>query len=57
MATIDHLEAARPAWSPSASGFPATDEAVEEYVGRHRKPGGRALSLLRMFYMGRHRTR
>ena len=55
MATIDRIEPAYKAWSPSATGFTSTDEAVEEYVGRHRRVGLRRLSIVRMFYVGRHR--
>ena len=33
---------------------PATDEATDGYVGKHRRPGLR-LGLLRMFYAGKHR--
>jgi hypothetical protein len=43
--------------SPSTAGFTSTDEATEEYTGRHRKPGARGLNVLRMFYVGRHRRR
>ncbi len=53
MATIDRIEPAYKAWSPSATGFEAAGE--EEYVGRHRRPGARGLGLLRMFYTGKHR--
>jgi hypothetical protein len=58
MATIDRIEPAYQPWSPSSSGFTttATGEQVEEYIGRHRKPGLRLLGLLRMFYVGRHRA-
>jgi hypothetical protein len=58
MATIDRIEPVRPAWgapSSSTAGFTSTDEATEEYVGRHRKPGARGLNVLRLFYVGRHR--
>jgi hypothetical protein len=53
MATIDRIEPAYKAWSPSASGYPVVGD--EEYVGRHRRTGVRGLGLLRMFYTGRHR--
>ena len=55
MATIDRIEPVRPAWSPSTAGFTSADEATEEYIGRHRKPGARGLNILRMFHVGRHR--
>jgi hypothetical protein len=57
MATIDRIEPIRPAWSPTTAGFTSTDEATEEYVGRHRNTGRRGLNVLRMFYVGRHRRR
>jgi hypothetical protein len=54
MATLDRIEPAYTPWTPSAAGLVIEDE---EYVGRHRKPGVRRLSLLRMFYAPRHRRR
>jgi hypothetical protein len=54
MATLDRIEPARIPWTPSAAGLVTDDES---YVGRHRKPGGRGLSLTRMFYFARHRRR
>jgi hypothetical protein len=54
MATLDRIEPAYKPWTPSAAGIATEDE---EYVGKHRKPGGRSLSLLRMFYTGKHRAR
>jgi hypothetical protein len=53
MATLDRIEPAYVAWTPSAAGM-ATDED-EDYVGKHRRPGLRRLGLLSMFYSGRHR--
>jgi hypothetical protein len=53
MATLDRIEPAYKPWSPSAAGLVTDDEA---YVGRHRRPGARSLSLLRMFYTPRHRA-
>ncbi len=53
MATLDRIEPAYRPWTPSAAGL--VDEDTD-YVGRHRKPGGRGLSLLRMFYAPRHRA-
>ncbi|MCW2657150.1 MAG: hypothetical protein JWR06_1343 [Jatrophihabitans sp.] len=53
MATLDRIEPAYTAWTPTASGIVGEDE---EYVGRHRKPvGGRGFSLHRMFYRVKHR--
>jgi hypothetical protein len=53
MATLDRIEPAYAPWTPSAAGL----VTEEEYVGKHRKPGGvRAISLLRMFYTGKHRA-
>ncbi len=52
MATIERVEPAYTAWSPTAAGI-ATEG--DEYVGRHRKTGARALSVVRMFYRGKHR--
>jgi hypothetical protein len=54
MATLDRIEPAYKPWTPSTAGL-ATDD--EEYVGRHRKPGGRSFSLMRMFYVPKHRAR
>lgn len=50
-----------PAAAPSATiDRPVADsdavEDVDSYVGRHRKPGGRSLSVLRMLYRPRHRA-
>ncbi len=53
MATLDRIEPAYTPWSPSSSGIGVLDD--EEYIGRHRKPSGRALSIRRMFYTARHR--
>jgi hypothetical protein len=52
VATLDRIEPAYTPWTPSAAGL-ATEE--EEYVGRHRKPGIRRLSMFAMFYTGKHR--
>jgi hypothetical protein len=57
--TVDRVEF-RP-WPPSSAASPtavgthvkADDEL---YIGKHRKAGGRSLSLLRMFYSPRHRA-
>lgn len=55
MATIDRIDPAYPAWTPSAAGL-ATDN--EGYVGRHRKLGAfRGFSLRKLFYVARHRVR
>jgi hypothetical protein len=53
MATLDRIEPAYKPWTPSAAGLVTEDEA---YVGRHRRPGGKTLSVMRMFYSGKHRT-
>ena len=56
MATLQRIEPAYTAWTPSAAGL-ATDED-EEYTGRHRKPTlRRTFSLHRIFYTARHRAR
>lgn len=54
MATIDRVQPAYTAWTPSAAGLATEDEI---YVGRHRKPGSRSRSLRHMMYRARHRTR
>jgi hypothetical protein len=54
MATIDRIDPAYTAWTPSAAGL-ATDE--DEYVGRHRKDAFRSFSLRKLFYVARHRVR
>jgi hypothetical protein len=54
MATLDRIEPAFTPWTPSTAGL--VTEA-EEYTGRHRRAGGRTLSLVRMFYSPRHRSR
>jgi hypothetical protein len=54
MATLERIEPAYTPWSPTAAGL-VTDEG--EYVGRHRKPGVRGFSLLRMFYAPKHRVK
>ena len=55
MATVDRIQPSYTAWTPSASGLET--EVEDDYVGRHRKPGGRGLSMLRMFYRPRHLQR
>jgi hypothetical protein len=52
VATLDRIEPAYKPWTPSAAGLAIEDE---DYVGKHRKPGRRRLSLLAMFYTSRHR--
>ncbi|MDT4915101.1 MAG: hypothetical protein QOC66_4229 [Pseudonocardiales bacterium] len=52
MATLDRIEPAYTPWSPSAAGLVTDDEG---YTGRHRKPNGWSLSLMRLFYTPRHR--
>ena len=54
MATLDRIEPAFTAWTPSASGIGVIED--EDYVGKHRKPGVRRISIFRMFYLGRHRS-
>lgn len=53
MTTADRIDpVGYRAWAPPAA---TTDDATdEEYVGKHRRPGGRMLSLRRMFYRARH---
>ncbi len=55
MTTLDRIDPAYRAWSPSAAGI-ATEED-EEYIGRHRRGRMRRLSFMAMFYAGRHRSR
>ena len=40
-------------WAPSQSAVLDDDAA---YAGKHRRPGVRSFSLLRMFYSPRHRA-
>ncbi|MEO9139036.1 MAG: hypothetical protein ABI345_08210 [Jatrophihabitans sp.] len=55
MATLERIDPAYTAWTPSAAGL-ATEE--ETYVGRHRgRSRTRGFSLTRMFYSARHRIR
>jgi hypothetical protein len=54
MATLDRIEQTYTPWTPSAAGIGIVDE---EYVGKHRKPGMRRLSMLAMFYSAKHRRR
>jgi hypothetical protein len=58
MATLDRIDTAYTPWTPSAAGLATEDE---DYIGRHRKPGPRGQSVLRMFstslfHTGRHRS-
>jgi hypothetical protein len=46
--------------APSVSSAPSTplDDVVDDsYTGRHRKPGARSISVMRMMYRPRHRAR
>lgn len=54
MAILDRIDPAYTAWTPSASGLATEDDA---YIGRHRRPGVKRLSLIAMFYAARHRSR
>jgi hypothetical protein len=54
MATLDRIEPAYTPWTPSAAGLVTDDQ---DYAGKHRRPGARGLSLLRMFYVPKHRAR
>jgi hypothetical protein len=46
------------AWAPPAGATDgATDGVDSDYIGKHRRPGGRSLSLHRMFYTARHLRR
>jgi hypothetical protein len=57
MATLERIEPAYKPWTPSSAGFQSgavTDG--EEYVGKHRRPGVRGFSLVRMFYTPKHRS-
>jgi hypothetical protein len=54
VATLDRIEPAYTAWSPSKAGIAVVDE---DYVGRHRRRSMRRLSLMRMFYTPRHVAR
>jgi hypothetical protein len=56
MATLDRIEPAYKPWTPSTAGLGSVVTEDDEYIGRHRRPGGRTLSLLRMFYTGKHRA-
>jgi hypothetical protein len=54
--TADRIDpAGYRAWAPPADVVGSA--ADDDYVGKHRRPGGRALSLRRMFYMARHLRR
>lgn len=52
MATLDRIEPAYTPWLPSAAGIGIEEEG---YVGKHRKPGVRRLSMMAMRYTGKHR--
>jgi hypothetical protein len=54
MATLDRIEPAYTPWTPSAAGIAIEDD---DYVGKHRKPGIRRLSMFAMFYSAKHRRR
>ena len=55
MATVQRIEPAYTAWTPSAAGL--ITDADEDYIGRHRKPTGRrGFSFHRMLYTARHRS-
>lgn len=56
MTTADRIDpVGYRAWAPPAD---AIDSATDEdYVGKHRRPGGRSLSLRRIFYTARHLRR
>jgi hypothetical protein len=54
MTTLDRIESAYTPWTPSAAGLAIEDD---DYVGRHRKPGVRRISVLAMFYSPKHRRR
>jgi hypothetical protein len=54
--TADRIDpAGYRAWAPPAVAV--GDAAEDEYVGKHRRPGGRGFSLRRMFYAARHLRR
>lgn len=53
MATLDRIDPVYTPWSPSASGM-ATEED-DDYIGRHRNPRMRRMSLTAMFYSPKHR--
>jgi hypothetical protein len=57
MATLDRIEPAFVAWTPSVSGLGVTDDVAEEYVGRHRRPSPRRSLFRGLFYAARHRRR
>lgn len=55
MATIERIDPAYPAWTPSAAGLATEDD---HYIGRHRAPElARHFSLRQLFYTARHRRR
>ena len=46
-------------WTPATASSATIDRPfadAEDYIGRHRKPGARSLSVLRMMYRPRHRA-
>ena len=55
MATLDRIEPAYTPWTPSSTGIGVVED--DGYVGRHRKPSSRALSVRRLCYFARHRRR
>jgi hypothetical protein len=55
VATLDRIEPSYKPWTPSAAGNFGIAVEDDDYVGRHRKPSGRRLSLTRLFYSARHR--
>ena len=55
MATLDRIDPAYTPWTPSAAGIGTAEDV--DYLGRHRRAGGRVLSVRRLFYLARHRRR
>jgi hypothetical protein len=50
MTTADRVDPIRyRPWAPTSVVVPD-----DQYVGKHRKPGGRSFSLRRMLYVARH---
>jgi hypothetical protein len=52
--TAELIERSKRFWVPAA---PSHNAVSSVYVGRHRRSAPRRLGLLRMFYLGRHRSR
>ncbi|MCU1659253.1 MAG: hypothetical protein JWO57_3909 [Pseudonocardiales bacterium] len=52
MTTADRVDPVYRTWAP-----PVVVADDETYVGKHRHPGGRRLSLLGFFYTARHLAR